>query len=81
MHEYHFDLYNGEVVVLKINLKNEVIQMNKIVQVCLTHLSLASFLWDIGKQKSHRCDAAECGVTVSHLGLFCMHREIHRKMR
>ena len=25
----------------------------------LTHLSLASFLWDIGKQHSPRCDAAE----------------------
>ena len=28
----------------------------------LTHLSLASFLWDIGKQNSPRCDAAERGV-------------------
>ena len=28
----------------------------------LTHLSLASFLWDIGKQHSPRCDAAERGV-------------------
>ena len=28
----------------------------------LTHLSLASLLWDIGKQKSPRCDAAERGV-------------------
>ena len=27
--------------------------------VCLTHLSL---LWDIGKQNSPRCDAAERGV-------------------
>ena len=25
----------------------------------LTHLSLASLLWDIGKQNSPRCDAAE----------------------
>ena len=25
----------------------------------LAHLSLASFLWDIGKQYSPRCDAAE----------------------
>ena len=30
--------------------------------VKLTHLSLASFLWDIGKQNSPRCDAAERGV-------------------
>ena len=28
----------------------------------LTHLSLASFLWDIGKQNSTRCDAAKRGV-------------------
>ena len=28
----------------------------------LTHLSLTSFLWDIGKQHSPRCDAAERGV-------------------
>ena len=28
----------------------------------LTHLSLVSFLWDIGKQYSLRCGAAECGV-------------------
>ena len=28
----------------------------------LTHLSLAFLLWDIGKQNSPRCDAAECGV-------------------
>ena len=28
----------------------------------LTHMSLASFLWDIGKQYSPRCDAAEHSV-------------------
>ena len=28
----------------------------------LTPISLASFLWDIGKQYSPRCDAADCGV-------------------
>ena len=28
----------------------------------LTHISLASFLWDISKQHSPRCDAAERGV-------------------
>ena len=28
----------------------------------LTHLSLASFLWDVGKQYSPRWDAAERGV-------------------
>ena len=28
----------------------------------LTHLSLVVILWDIGKQHSPRCDAAERGV-------------------
>ena len=28
----------------------------------LTHISLSSLLWDIGKQNSPRCDAAERGV-------------------
>ena len=28
----------------------------------LIHLSLTSLLWDIGKQNSPRCDAAERGV-------------------
>ena len=28
----------------------------------LTHLSLASLLWDIGKHNSPRCDAAERGI-------------------
>ena len=28
----------------------------------LTHLSLASLLWDIGEQNSPRCDATERGV-------------------
>ena len=40
--------------------------VNSILKVCfiikLTHLSLASLLWDIGKQHSPRCDAAERGV-------------------
>ena len=30
--------------------------------MCLTHISLASFLLDIGKQNSPRCDAAKRGV-------------------
>ena len=33
-----------------------------IIFVTLTHLSLASLLWDIGKQYSPRCDAKERGV-------------------
>ena len=28
----------------------------------LTHISLASFLWDIGKQNSPRCNAANVGM-------------------
>ena len=32
-----------------------------VISKYLTH-SLASFLWDIGKQYSPRCDAAERGV-------------------
>ena len=28
----------------------------------LTHLSLASLLWDIGKEESPRCDAVERGI-------------------
>ena len=31
-------------------------------KLILTHLSLASLLWDIGKQTRLRCDAAERGV-------------------
>ena len=34
----------------------------------LTHLSLASFLWDIGKQHSPRCDAPD--VTPQNAILF-----------
>ena len=33
-----------------------------LISLVLTHLSLASLLWDIGKQNSPRCDAAERGV-------------------
>ena len=32
------------------------------VPFLLTHISLASFLWDIGKQNSPRCDTAKRGV-------------------
>ena len=38
------------------------IRNNLIKEILLTHLSLVSFLWDIGKQHSPRCDAAERGV-------------------
>ena len=46
--------------------------------MCLTHLSLASFLWDTGKQHSPRYDAAECGA-ASHLELCCLPKEISAK--
>ena len=45
----------------------------------ISFISLASFLWDIGKQYSPRCDAADSAA--SHLGLFCLLREISSKMR
>ena len=32
------------------------------IEPFLTHISLGSFLWDIGKQNSPRFDAAFCGV-------------------
>ena len=32
------------------------------VRLILTHISLASFLWDIGKQNSPGCDATERGI-------------------
>ena len=56
--------------------------VDNFIFLLLTHLSLASLLWDIGKQYSPRCDAAERGVpcsAASHLGLFCLHRQISSK--
>ena len=35
---------------------------NEFSRAGLTHLSLASLLWDRGKQNSPGCDAAERGV-------------------
>ena len=32
------------------------------LQIILTHISLASFLWDMGKPNSPSCDAAKRGV-------------------
>ena len=40
----------------------EVSDTQNLAVMILTHISLASFLWDIGKQNSPRCDAAERGV-------------------
>ena len=30
--------------------------------ICLSHITIGSFLWDIGKQCRPRSDLAECGV-------------------
>ena len=38
------------------------ISLTFIYFISLTRISLASFLSDLGKQHSPRCDAAECGV-------------------
>ena len=45
-------------------LANGAVQMGQhfLVVPSLTHIYLASFLWDIGKQNSPRCDAAKRGV-------------------
>ena len=44
----------------------------------LTHISLASLLWDLGKQNSPRRDAAERGVPSGAI-LFA-YKKFHRKM-
>ena len=50
-------------IMLYVNLQNRVCGKKcKSRIVFLTHLSLASLLWDIGKQNSPTSDAAECGV-------------------
>ena len=41
----------------------------------LTHISLVSFLWDIGKQYSPKCDTAERGIPSRA----CLHRGISSK--
>ena len=42
--------------------RTSIFDLHPYLCLMLTHLSLASLLWDIGKQNSPRCDAAECGV-------------------
>ena len=37
------------------------------VIIFLTHISLASFLWDIGKQNRPRCDATKHGVPSENI--------------
>ena len=53
---HEFVIFSTSVV-----LKPFCLCANKILSR-LTHLSLTSLLWDIGKQHSPRCDAAERGV-------------------
>ena len=46
-------------------LKYKIAVLIAIIGLCLallTHISLASFSWDIGKQNIPRCDAAKHGV-------------------
>ena len=45
--------------------------------IILTHLSLASLLWDIGKQSSPRCDVAERGAP-SGASLFAYRKFIEK---
>ena len=46
--------------------------------VDLTHISLVSFLWDIGKQNSPRCDAAKRGVPSGAI-LFAQRKFIEKR--
>ena len=46
----------------------------------LTCLSLVSFLWDIGKQYSPRCDAAQRGVPSRAILFEKFHRKIEYKI-
>ena len=49
-------------------------------RVNLTHISLGSFLWDIGKQCKTRSDAAKCGVSVSDQVLHFLQTEVSFKI-
>ena len=51
----------------EMNCQQNELHSRQVANLCptkphLTHLSLASLLWDMGKQNSPRCDAAERGV-------------------
>ena len=43
-----------------VDMSQAILKQNK--ETILTHIRLESLLWDIGKQDSPRCDAAERGV-------------------
>ena len=60
---YTFNKSVREICLLSFNYQEKYMYFDLIMYACtLTHLILASFLWDIGKQHSPRCDAAERGV-------------------
>ena len=53
------------IQIMDLSEKDQVFKVNvwtNYVSFSLTHISLASFLWDIGKQCKTRQDAAKCGV-------------------
>ena len=52
-------------------------------QRILTHINLASFLWDIGKMNSPRCDAAKCGVTSGTIlfAILIIIEKLHKKVK
>ena len=52
--------FTASVCIGILNLNVSISECN--IYVYLTLLSLVSFLWDIGKQYSPRCDAAERGI-------------------
>ena len=64
-------LGHGLVMIVSILLFNDTFVENcsncthswlLLIFLLLTHISLTSFLWDIGKKISPRCDAAKGGV-------------------
>ena len=57
------NMVHGDLTISKcFYSKFRKVHLNTAWFLTLTHLSLASLLWDIGKQNSPRCDAAERGV-------------------
>ena len=53
------------------------------IKVTITRISLASFLWDVGKQDSPRCDTTEC-VVPSGAILFakrCFIKNLYDKLK
>ena len=62
--EADLESFDGVYVIKRTETENRkvVLYFDSVSVLYLTHLSLASLLWDIGKQHSPRCDAAERGV-------------------